>query len=234
MDSTNPTDTQSRQGNVQHALVSVGGIHFTILSGMILIASMTPRGALRLNPQLIGDQLGDDFEEVHPPEQVRLGKAHPIPETESEKEGYSSSIATTAPPTGQYVKRETSYDGTSLGDPVTPIITPISPSSSANPHNWTSPPSPTSGVFNSADDRERERVLRRQRSASRERPGRVSMSAGRERQQPMFETRVHMPTGIRVDLNVSARALPQPPSPHSSPHTPHAPHAPHAPVRTPF
>jgi hypothetical protein len=71
------------KNHVHHALFSVGGIHFTVLSGMILIASMTPRGALRLNPQLISDEIGKDFEEVHPPEQLRLGKTHPI----SEKDG---------------------------------------------------------------------------------------------------------------------------------------------------
>lgn len=239
MDSTNPTDPdpQPRQDKVQEALLSVGGIHFTVLSVMILIATMTPRGALRLNPQLIGDQLGDDFEEVFPPEQVRLGK-HPISEKEIEKDEYSSSIATTEPPTEPDAKHESHYDVTTLDDPVTPV----SPSRS-NPIHHTRSSSPISGVYNSADDRERERVLRRQRSASRERPRRPSMgsasherpgrtsmsSAGRERQPPLFETRVHMPTGIRVDLNVSARALPQPP--HTpSPHTPHPPHTPHTPV----
>jgi len=225
MDSTNPTDIQSRHNNVQHALLNVGGIHFTVLSVMILLASMTPRGALRFNPQLISDQLGQDFEEVYSPEQVRLGKARPI--SEKETDGYSSSIATTAP-TEPDVKHEPSYDVTGLEGLAT---RPSSPSGSTSPISQ-SPPSPISGVFNSADDRERERVVRRQRSASRERPGRASTSAARERQQPVFETRVHMPTGIRVDLNVSARALPQPPSPHSShsPHTPHAPHSPHSPV----
>lgn len=219
MVSTNPTDSQSRHDNVQEALLSVGGIHFTVLSVMILIATMTPRGALRLNPQLIGDQLGDDFEEVFPPDQVRLGK-HPISEKETERDGYSSSIATMEPPMEPDAKLETNYEVTSLDDPVTPV----SPSRS-NPIHHTRPSSPISGVYNSADDRdrERERALRRQRSASRERPGRASMSsAGRERQPPLFETRVHMPTGIRVDLNVSARALPRPPSPHTS-HTPPTP-----------
>ena len=218
--STDPADTQCRKNQVHHALLCVGGIQFTILSGMILIASMTPRGALRLNPQLISGELGKDFEKVYPPEQVRLGNAHPV----SEKDRYSSSIAGTEagtePGTGPDIKRDTSYDAASVASPTTPTsqTSPISPISQGSPN------SAAEGVFNSADDRERERVLRGQRSASRERK---SVGANREWQQPVFETRVHMPTGIRVDLNVSARALPIPPP---SPHAPHSPHSSHSPA----
>jgi hypothetical protein len=177
------------------------------------MASMTPRGALRLNPQLLSDELDKDFEEVYSPERVRLGKARPI----SEKDEYSSSVAPTEPD----AKHEMSYDGHSIASPTTPA-------SHTSPIGHHSPNSQVSGVFNSADDRER--VLKRQRSAdskligtSREtRPRRTSTSTPRERQDALFETRVHMPTGIRVDLNVSARALPHPPPP-PSPFSPHSP-----------
>ena len=216
--SNHPTDTQCRQLNVHHALLNVGAIHFTILSGMILIASMTPRGALRLNPQLISDEIGKDFEEVNPPEQHRLGKAPPI----SEKDG-ESSIAATEPD----IKQETSFDASSIHSPATPT-SPIGPFSPMSQHSHNSQ---VSGVFNSADDREQERSLRMQRSASRERRPK-SAAAGRELQKPILETRVHMPTGNRVDLNVSTRALPLPPSsPYSqSPQTPLSQHSPHTPM----
>lgn len=208
--STYPTDAQYRQNTVHHALLGVGGIHFTVLSGMILIASMTPRGALRLNPQLISDEIETDFEEVQPPEQLRLGKAHPI----SEKDG-DSSIAPTEPET----KHETSFDASSVPSPVT---TP-SPTAPLSPITQISQNSQASGLFNSADNREQQRDLMMRRSASRERRPK-SASPGREWQKPAFETRVHMPTGNRVDLNVATRALPvPPPSPYSrSPHSPHS------------
>jgi len=215
-ESSYPTDPQCRNGNVHHALLGVGGIHFTVLSGMILIATMTPRGALRLNPQLISDEIGKDFLEVHPRERLRLGKAHPT----SDKDG-DSSVAGTEPD----IKRETSYDATSIPSPTTPT----SPTGPISPISQISQNSQVSGVFNSADDRERERGLRRPQSAG----------AGRELQRPILETHVHMPTGNRVDLNVSTRALPLPPpspysspSPHSSPshHSHHSHHTPHTPV----
>ena len=223
--STYPTDAQYRQNKVHHALLNVGAIHFTILSGMILMASMTPRGALRLNPQLISDEIGKDFEEVQSPEQLRLGKARPI----SEKDG-DSSMAATEPDTN--TKRDTSFDASSVHSPATPT----SPTGPLGPISQHSHNSQASGVYNSADDRERRRSLGRQRSGSRERrPKGAGAGAGREWQKPVFETRVHMPTGARVDLNVSTRALPPPPSfPRSeSPESPdplHSLHLPHAPV----
>jgi hypothetical protein len=166
---------------------------FTVLSAMILIASMTPRGALRLNPSIISDQIGHDFEEVTPPEQFRLGKSQP---TATEKDEFSSSIAATEPDT----KHDTNYEVTSDASPTTPT-SPTSPMGS--------PTSQLSPVFNSADDRERERQRR-------------PKSVKSEQHQLHFETRVHMPTGIRVDLNVSARALPIPPQLPGSPvHSPH-------------
>ena len=219
--STYPTDAQYRQNQVHRALLNVGAVHFTILSGMILIASMTPRGALRLNPQLISDEIGKDFEEVQSPEQLRLGKARPI----SEKDG-ESSMAATEPDTN--TKHETSFDASSVHSPATPT----NPTSPLGPISQHSHNSQASGAFNTADDRERERrrSLGRQRSASRS-------GAGRESQRPVIETRVHMPTGARVDLNVSTRALPVPPSPYSqspqspqSPRSPHSFHSPHTPV----
>lgn len=177
---------------------------------MILIASMTPRGALRLNPQLISDEIETDFEEVHPPEQLRLGKAHPI----SEKDG-DSSIAPTEPE----IKHETSFDASSVSSPVTPP----SPTAPLSPISQNSQHSQASGLFNGADNREQQRDLMMRRSASRERRPK-SAGPSREWKKPVFETRVHMPTGNRVDLNVGTRALPlPPPSPYSqSSHSPHS------------
>lgn len=205
--SSEPTDIQYRTDHVHYALLNVGGVHFTVLSGMILVASLIPHGALRLNPQIISDKLGNDFEEVYSPEHLRLGKTHPI----SEKDGYASSVAATEPATEPDLKHEASFDA-SFASPSSPT-SPIGPDS---PDSLNGPDSSSLGVFNSADDRERERerVLRRQRSGSLARERRPkSASATPREQQPVFETRVHMPTGIRVDLNVSARALPIPPPP---------------------
>ena len=139
---------------------------------------MTPRGALRLNPQIISDNIERDFEEVKPPEQVRLGRTHPV----TEKDGYSSSVAATEPD----MKHE-------IPSPTIPTIPTIRTST-------TSTTRPVAGIFNS--------------------PVREWQS---EWQQPVLETRVHMPTGIRVDLNVSARALPHPPHPLHSPVSPGSP-----------
>jgi len=179
---------------------------------MILIASMTPRGALRLNPQLISDEIGKDFEEVHPSEQLRLGKTHS--HAISEKDG-DSSVAPTEPE----IKHETSSDAGIVPSPVTPT-------SPTNPFGPTSEMSRASDLSNGTGNREQRRSLARERSASRERRPK-SASAGRERQRPMLETRVHMPTGNRVDLNVGTRALPlPPPSPYS--HSTHSTHSPHS------
>ncbi|KAG8817892.1 hypothetical protein FRC19_011022, partial [Serendipita sp. 401] len=51
-------------GNIYRALVNVGGVHFTILSVIIIAATLVPLGALRLNPRLTKNEKGTDGSDV--------------------------------------------------------------------------------------------------------------------------------------------------------------------------
>jgi len=48
--------------DVHNALRNVGPVQFTILAGIILLATLIPKGALRLNPKLLdGENLDEEI-----------------------------------------------------------------------------------------------------------------------------------------------------------------------------
>ncbi|KAG8766720.1 hypothetical protein FRC20_006190 [Serendipita sp. 405] len=51
-------------GNIYRALINVGGVHFTILSVIIIAATLVPLGALRLNPRLTKNEKETDGSDV--------------------------------------------------------------------------------------------------------------------------------------------------------------------------
>lgn len=44
-----------KDGNLVHTLKMIGGVHFTVLSGVIILSTFIPKGAFSLNPSLIND-----------------------------------------------------------------------------------------------------------------------------------------------------------------------------------
>ncbi|CCA73644.1 hypothetical protein PIIN_07597 [Serendipita indica DSM 11827] len=63
-------------GNIYRALVNVGGVHFTVLAGIIMLATLTPRGAWALNPSVINDIKREDSDEGDLEEQQRNAPHH--------------------------------------------------------------------------------------------------------------------------------------------------------------
>lgn len=60
-------DKQKKLTNVHDALFNIGGVHFTVLSGIILLATLIPRGAIAFNPKLLdGQDLEHDLVENVP------------------------------------------------------------------------------------------------------------------------------------------------------------------------
>ncbi|KAG8806330.1 hypothetical protein FRC19_007312 [Serendipita sp. 401] len=45
----------ARDGNIYRALLNIGGVQFTVLSAIIIFATLTPKGALAFNPSMIND-----------------------------------------------------------------------------------------------------------------------------------------------------------------------------------
>ncbi|KAG8802983.1 hypothetical protein FRC17_006295 [Serendipita sp. 399] len=45
----------AQDGNIYRALVNIGGVHFTVLSAIIIASTLIPKGALSLNPKMIND-----------------------------------------------------------------------------------------------------------------------------------------------------------------------------------
>lgn len=55
----------SRGGTVRPALVNVAGVQFTVLCVIVLASTLIPRGALRINPEALNDEvLDEDVEEI--------------------------------------------------------------------------------------------------------------------------------------------------------------------------
>ena len=64
-------------GNVHSAIFHVGGIQFSVISGMVMLATFVPRGAFRLNPKILeGEDLEGyrerDMEERPPPREEAM------------------------------------------------------------------------------------------------------------------------------------------------------------------
>lgn len=45
----------AKDGNIYRALVNIGGVHFTVLSAIIIASTMVPKGAFSFNPKMIND-----------------------------------------------------------------------------------------------------------------------------------------------------------------------------------
>lgn len=52
----------AKTGNIHSALIHTGGIQFSVCSGIILLATLVPKGAFAFNPKILGKALEGDIE----------------------------------------------------------------------------------------------------------------------------------------------------------------------------